>query len=661
MTWHHPHLLWLLLSLPLCIAAIALGATLRKRAAARFGSEAPKMVLGRSAGLRATRAVLLVLGLGLAIVALARPQYGSRTKLLSKRGVDVVIALDFSKSMLAQDIRPSRIERAKAEIARFISELAGDRIGVVAFAGDTMEFPMTIDYAAAALFFRELTPADMPVGGTAIGRALTASKRLLERSNKNEADLPAAQRREKVVVLMTDGEDHEGDPNEAAAELAKMGAKVFVVALGSKSGEPIPTYAEDGTWTGYMRGDDGQPILSVLTPEAEKQLKAVAETTGGAYFAPGRGSIGIDQIRKELRSMKQVELQARRVTVHEERYALVLLLAFLLLVLEALLPEAWFKRSLPVGMKSAAGVLALLVLGASGPAHAQDERPAPAWLRSKNGDVERGNERLAAGDADGALKAYDEAARALPSEGGVHLNRGLALLKQGKVDAARDALRMATDSSAGSPEVRSDAFYDLGIAFYRQAEAAAAEQQDEAAQQAFREASDAFRKSLRQKPGNANAAYNYELTQRRIVELEKKRQEQQKDQQNQDQEQKDQQDQDQQSGQDQQQQDQQNQDQQQQDQQNPDQQQQDQQANKDQPKPEQKDQGAPKPDPKQQEQKQQQQQQAQQAQEAQEDKNLPPDAAKALDALQQSEKNLEQQRAMQRAGGGHRRPPAKDW
>ena len=662
MTWHQPHLLWLLLALPVCVGVIALGAVLRRRASARFGSEAAKMIVGRSSGLRATRAVLLVLGLGLAIVALARPQYGSRTKLLSKRGVDVVIALDFSKSMLAQDIRPSRIDRAKAEIARFISELVGDRVGVVAFAGDTMEFPMTTDYAAAALFFRELTPADMPVGGTAIGRALTASKRLLERSNKNEAELPPAERRAKVVVLMTDGEDHEGDPAAAAEELAQIGAKVFVIALGSKSGEPIPTYAEDGTWTGYMRGDDGQPVLSVLTPEAEKQLKAVVEKTGGAYFAPGRGSVGVDQIRKEIRGMKQVEMQARRVTVHEERYALALLIAFLLIVLEALLPEAWFKRGGDDARGSSrartavAGALALLVLGSAGDVQAQVQKPAPAWLRSKNSDIERGNEKLTAGDADGALAAYDEAARALPSEGGVHLNRGLALLKQGKLDAARDALKLATDSSAGSPEVRSDAFYDLGISFYRQAEAKASEQNDEEAQKAFREASDAFRKAIRQKPGNANAAYNYELTQRRIVELEKKQQEKQeqekKDEQNKDQEQQDQQNQDQQN------QDQQNQDQQNQDQKPGDQQQQDDQAKKDEPKKPEPKKPEPKPD---QGQQQQQEQQQQEAQQGREQKDLPPDMAKALDALQQGEKNLEQQRAVQRAGGSNRRPPAKDW
>ena len=341
MTWHARELLWLLLLLPLLAALPIVAWQLRKRALSRFGSQATaaQMIAGRSAGLRATRAVILLLGIALTIVALARPQYGSRTKLLRKRGVDVVVVLDFSKSMLAQDVRPSRIERAKAELLRFISGLAGDRIGIVAFAGETMEFPMTIDHSAAALFFRNLTPADMPVGGTAIGRALTAAKRLLERADRDRAD-PAA-RRAKVVILLTDGEDHEGDPVKAAEELKQIGARVFVVALGSKSGEPIPTYAEDGTWTGYMRDKSGNPVLSTLTQEAEQQLKQVASLTDGAYFVPHKGSVGMEEITTKMRQMKQSELKARRITVHEERYALVLLLAFLLIVLEALLPEAW--------------------------------------------------------------------------------------------------------------------------------------------------------------------------------------------------------------------------------------------------------------------------------------------------------------------------------
>lgn len=344
MTWHDASVLWWLSLVPVFAALPVLAWRLRQRARMRFGTpeSALAMVRGRSAGLRATRAVLLVAGLALTIVALARPQYGSRETLLRKRGVDVVVALDFSKSMLAQDVRPSRIARVKAELSRFVSELGGDRVGIVAFAGDTMEFPMTVDYSAATLFFRELEPKDMPVGGTAIGRALVASKRLLERADREQGD--AQSKRAKVVVLLTDGEDHEGDPVKAAEELKAIDAKVFVVAIGSRSGEPIPTYAEDGTWTGYQRDDAGNPVLTTLTPEAEAQLKQVAQVTGGAYFEPGKGSVGIDEIRARMRAMKQSELKARRITVQEERYTLVLLLAFLLIVLEALLPEAWLER-----------------------------------------------------------------------------------------------------------------------------------------------------------------------------------------------------------------------------------------------------------------------------------------------------------------------------
>ncbi|HEY2735176.1 MAG TPA: VWA domain-containing protein, partial [Polyangiales bacterium] len=348
--WHASELLWLLFAIPLLGAALFIGFRLRQRAAHSFGAElsVQRLTLGRSAGLRAARAVVLLLGISCAIVALARPQYGSRTRMLRKRGVDVVIALDFSKSMLARDVRPSRIDRAKAEVTAFLSELGGDRVGIVAFAGETMEFPMTVDYGAAALFFRDLGPYDMPVGGTAIGRALTAAQRLLERSS-HTASKEEENQRSRVVILLTDGEDHEGDPVAAADELKKIGARIYVVGIGTRTGEPIPSYAEDGTWTGYMRDTSGNSILTSLSAENEAQLKKIAETTGGKYFAAGRGSVGMDQIRAEMRRMKQSELKARKVTVHEERYAPVLLLAFLLVLLESLLPEAWFARSQPGG------------------------------------------------------------------------------------------------------------------------------------------------------------------------------------------------------------------------------------------------------------------------------------------------------------------------
>jgi Ca-activated chloride channel family protein len=263
---------------------------------------------------------------------------------LRKRGIDVVIALDFSKSMLAKDVHPSRIKRAKAELERLLSDLDGDRVGLVAFAGDAMAFPMTVDYSAVRLFLRDLGPMDMPVGGTAIGKALIASMRLIESSNERRGEETAPPTRSRVVILLTDGEDHEGDPIAAAQELSAAGIKVYTVGIGSGSGEPIPSYTADGTLTGHMKDSDGRLVMTALSAENEGTLKEIASITGGEYVRAEEGTVGITQIRRELARLQASEQKARRVTVHENRFALVLLPAFLLIVLEAILPEAWVVR-----------------------------------------------------------------------------------------------------------------------------------------------------------------------------------------------------------------------------------------------------------------------------------------------------------------------------
>ncbi|MCA9536567.1 MAG: VWA domain-containing protein [Myxococcales bacterium] len=350
MTWHSPVVLWFGLAVLVVAGVLVVGWRLRERATRRFGEPTALQSLrvGRSGPLRAARGVLLVLGLFLVVGALAGPQYGSRTRVLRQRGIDVVVALDFSKSMLARDVSPNRSERAKVELTRFIEELGGDRVGVVAFAGETMQFPLTTDYAAVQLFLRDLTPLDMPVGGTAIGRALVAAGRLLERSSRAPEGLTEAEwadtRPARVVVLMTDGEDHEGDPVQAARNLAAEGVKIFVVGIGSRTGEPIPTYSEDGTWTGYMRDAEGNVVTTSLTAENEVQLQEIAAATGGRYLRAEDGGVGVDQVAREIRTLQQGERESRRVTVHENRFALALLPGFLLLVLEALLPEAWLLR-----------------------------------------------------------------------------------------------------------------------------------------------------------------------------------------------------------------------------------------------------------------------------------------------------------------------------
>lgn len=345
--WKQPSLLWML-ALPFVVAlGIAMRWWLRERATERFGvpSTLEVLVAGNGVPWRVARATVLVLGLTFVVLALAGPQYGSRTRVLHKQGIDVVIALDFSKSMLARDVRPSRIDRAKAELLQLLDELDGDRVGVVAFAGDTMEFPMTNDYAAVGLFLSDLGPYDMPVGGTAIGRALVSSKRLLERSTPSRPEGSEGDtERSRVVILLTDGEDHEGDPVDAARELASAGVQVMVVGIGSRSGEPIPTYSPDGTWTGYLRDREGNVVHTALTSEAEETLEEIAEVTDGAYFRAQRGQVGVDRIRARMRAMHQSEQESRRVVTREDRYALALLPGFLLLLLEPLLPEAWIGR-----------------------------------------------------------------------------------------------------------------------------------------------------------------------------------------------------------------------------------------------------------------------------------------------------------------------------
>lgn len=295
-------------------------------------------------------------------------------------------------------------------------------------------------------------------------------------------------------------------------------------------------------------------------------------------------------------------------------------------------------------MKSTATALVLLLL-APGMVRAE----AFSWLRSENRNVRDGNAKLAAGDQKAAQSAYDKAARELPAEGGVHLDRGLALLRAGNLPAAREALRLATQPPA-STAVRADAYYDLGNTFYKEADARAGEKKHDEAQQLFREAEDAFKHSLRLRPSDPNTAWNHELTARRIREQEEKQK--QKEQQDRDKQDKDK---DKQQGDPQQDKDKQDKDKQQGDpQQDKDKQQAQDQQKKD-------SQQAPKPDQK----KDQQQAQAQPDKQPKKDEPqqapaVRPEVDRALDALQDSEQNLERLRAMNRAAR-ERRKPEKDW
>jgi Ca-activated chloride channel homolog len=333
------HLLWLLLVVPAAALAYVFHFHTRRRLLARLGQSAmiQRMTAGVSLPRKVSKAVLVVIVLGLVALALARPQAGGRAKLTRQRGMDMVVALDFSKSMLAKDVYPSRLERAKRELERLMDRLAGDRVGLVAFAGETLSYPPTTDYAAVKLFWRDLSPWDMPVGGTALGRALRASTDILTRLRTAGAgEKGAAESRSQVILLLTDGEDTESEPIEAAEEASKLGIKVFTIGIGSRSGELIPEFDERGQVTGYVKDADGKYVTSRL---GEDTLMQIAQKTGGAYFHADARQFGVEEVEGALAGLKRTENEARVIKEYDEVYEVLLLPAFLLLVGEACMSE----------------------------------------------------------------------------------------------------------------------------------------------------------------------------------------------------------------------------------------------------------------------------------------------------------------------------------
>ncbi len=333
-------MLWLLVLVPLAAGLLGWAAYQRKKALSRFGD--PVLVArlrdGVPAGWRAARSVMLLVAMGLLAVGAARPQHGSRTEVVSRRGIDVVVCLDVSKSMLARDVAPSRIERAKAELERLLTEEPGDRVGVVLFAGDTMEYPLTTDHEAATRFFRDARPWEFPVQGTSIGRAISAARDMFRRD-------PLAARRSKVILLITDGEDLDGDPVAAAREAAADNIQVYIDAVGSAAPEPIPAFSPEGRMVGYERDSRGEVKHTQFTPEMERQLRAVAQEGHGMYFRPRPGEVGIDAVRRQMARLRRSELSESQKTVYEELVHPVLIPAFVLLLLASgLIPERVKKK-----------------------------------------------------------------------------------------------------------------------------------------------------------------------------------------------------------------------------------------------------------------------------------------------------------------------------
>jgi len=524
MTWRAPLYLTLL---PLVVAlGAALLVLLRGRAAAmaRFVDAGLAARLTPHLDRRPSRwrAWLRIAALLCLVVALAGPKWGFQWQEMKREGLDIIVALDTSRSMLATDVKPNRLERAKLAVLDLLPLLQGDRIGLVPFAGTAfLECPLTLDYGAFARSLRGTEVGIIPRGGTAMARAIDAALDGFEaRQGKHEA-----------LILITDGEDHEGDAKAAAARAKELGVRIFTVGIGTPEGELLPLGPD-----GYVKDRAGQVVKSRL---AEDPLKAIALATGGAYVQGLGPSLGLDQVfRDHIATMERREVASALQRRAEERFQWPLAAALLLLAVEALVPlgraaasagrrrgSAWRRRR---GAAAVALCLPLLV----------------GWFDPPGDSGAEGNQLYDAGKFDAAASRYGEGLVDAPASPALQFNLAAALFRQGKFDAAVAALDAL--AAAGDPQWLGRAAYNAGNARYELG-AAAEEKEPQAALAAWQQALADFKRAMVADASDADAKYNHEFVTRRIAELEKKLEEQKKkeeqqQQQKQDQEQQDKQD-----------------------------------------------------------------------------------------------------------------------
>ena len=322
--------LWLLLLVPIIPAGYAIAMAMRKRRINRFGD--PRMVAqlmphySRAKGW--VRIILFTLAFFFFVIGLARPQIGAKLSERQTKGAEIMICLDVSNSMLAQDYTPCRLERAKLAISSLVDKLHDDRIGLIIFAGSSfVQLPVTTDYVSAKMFLSSIDAGSVPVQGTAIGDAIhTAMKSFSAQSEKS-----------RVIILISDGENHEDDAVDAARDAAQAGIRIYTVGVGSAAGQPVPVDGE------LLRDKDGNIVVSRLD---EKTLRQVADAGGGAYIQAGNEEFGLNPIINDIRAMEGELFSSVVFEEYDEQYMYFFAIALILLVIEMLVGERRNTRKL---------------------------------------------------------------------------------------------------------------------------------------------------------------------------------------------------------------------------------------------------------------------------------------------------------------------------
>ena len=331
MKFYAPHWLWGLLFLPVLFALLFWDEKKRKQSFSLFAEKKlwPLIAPELAPQARLKKGFLILSALGLCLVALSRPQVGTHEETVHVSGLDILVVLDVSNSMDAQDVVPSRLEKAKHLVRSLAQRLEGDRMGLVAFASSAyVACPLTTDLDYFLETLQMMGPRLIQNQGTDVGTGLTTAFKAMERGAEEEPthanEVPS-----HVIILISDGEDHEEQAIQAASILKDKGTRLFVLGVGTEKGGPIPLRDENGVSRGFKKGGAGQPILSSFHPDF---LKKVAATAGGKYWDVTPGESEVQSLYQELAGLNRGDYAERKFIVYEERYQIPLFLAFLILV-----------------------------------------------------------------------------------------------------------------------------------------------------------------------------------------------------------------------------------------------------------------------------------------------------------------------------------------
>ncbi len=491
-----PQYLYLLVMIPVLALVRFMAVRSRRKHLRRFGDQAllRQLMPDVSRWRPAVKFWLLQAALALLIIMLARPQMGTKISHEKRTGIETIIAIDISNSMLAQDVAPSRLDRSKMLVENLVDQFTNDKIGLIVFAGDAfVQLPITSDFVSAKMFLSNIDPSMMVSQGTDIARAVSMATHSFTQDKEVG----------KAIIVITDGEDHEGGAMEAAAAAKDAGMRVYVLGVGSTKGSPIPI---PGTGD-YMKDRTGETVMSALN---EQMCREVAQAGGGAYIHVENSSRAQDQLDAELDKLSKKELDSTVYSDFDEQFIGFAILALLLLVLEACVIESknpllkrvsLFKRR--ENMSQVKTLLVLLtLLCAATTSVAQTDRQY----------VRQGNKLFRAGDYAKAEVSYRKALEQNDRNTQALFNLGNALMAQKKDSAAVVELEKAAKAEP-NPLRKSMAYHNLGVICQ--------------SKQLFAEAIENYKQSLRLNPDDDETRYNLELCKRQ----QKNKQDQQKQQQ----------------------------------------------------------------------------------------------------------------------------------